>query len=41
MDFGVDDDQQAMRDAVRALCTDRAPLSRVAEREGVPADGAT
>src|SRR4051812_22833551 len=41
MDFGVDDDQQAMRDAVRALCTDRFALDRVAEREGLPADAAT
>ncbi len=41
MDFGVDDDQQAMRDAVRALCADRFALDRVAEREGLAADAAT
>ncbi len=38
MDFRLDGDQLAMRDAVRALCADRFDLTRVAEREGTPAD---
>jgi alkylation response protein AidB-like acyl-CoA dehydrogenase len=41
MDFRFDEDQLAMRDAVRALCGDRFDLTRVAEREGAPLDEAT
>lgn len=38
MHFRFDDDQLAMRDAVRAFCTDRFDLEAVATREGRPAD---
>jgi alkylation response protein AidB-like acyl-CoA dehydrogenase len=41
MQFGFDEDQLAMRDAVRAFCTDRFDLTAVAAREGQPADPAT
>jgi alkylation response protein AidB-like acyl-CoA dehydrogenase len=37
MHFRLDDDQLAMRDAVRALCTDHFDLAVVARREGEPA----
>jgi alkylation response protein AidB-like acyl-CoA dehydrogenase len=38
MHFRFDDDQLALRDAVRGWCGDRLDLTRVAEREGRPAD---
>jgi alkylation response protein AidB-like acyl-CoA dehydrogenase len=41
MHFSFDDDQLAMRDAVRAFCAERLDLSTVAGREGKPADPAT
>lgn len=41
MQFRLDDDQLAMRDAVRAFCADRFDLAAVASREGKPADAAT
>jgi len=37
MHFRFDDDQLAMRDAVRALCADHFDLAMVARREGEPA----
>ena len=40
MEFRFDDDQLAMRDAVRALCADHLDLTRLAEREGKAADPA-
>ena len=41
MHFSFDEDQLAMRDAVRALCADRLDLASIAGREGRPADAAT
>jgi alkylation response protein AidB-like acyl-CoA dehydrogenase len=41
MDFRFDEDQLAMRDAVRSLCADHFDLTRVAERDGAPLDEAT
>jgi alkylation response protein AidB-like acyl-CoA dehydrogenase len=41
MQFGFDEDQLAMQDAVRAFCADRFDLTAVAAREGQPADPAT
>ena len=41
MQFSFDDDQLAMRDAIRAVCADRLALTDVASREGGPADPAT
>ena len=41
MDFRFDEDQLAMRDAVRSLCGDHFDLTRVAERDGAPLDEAT
>ena len=41
MEFRFDDDQLAMRDAVRAFCADHLDLTRLAEREGKAADPAT
>ena len=41
MHFRFDDDQLAMRDAVRSFCDDRFDLTRLAEREGLGADPAT
>jgi alkylation response protein AidB-like acyl-CoA dehydrogenase len=38
MRFRLDDDQLAMRDAVRQLCAHRLPLDAVAAREEQPAD---
>ncbi len=38
MHFRLDDDQLAMRDAVRAFCADRFDLAAVATREDRPAD---
>lgn len=40
MQFRFDEDQLAMRDAVRAFCADRFDLAGVAGREGRPADAA-
>jgi alkylation response protein AidB-like acyl-CoA dehydrogenase len=40
MQFGFDDDQLAMRDAVKALCLDHGGLTGVARREAEPADPA-
>ena len=37
MHFRLDDDQVAMRDAVRALCADHFDLTAMARREGEPA----
>ena len=37
MRFGFDDDQLALRDAVRRFCDDRLDLGAVAGREGKPA----
>jgi alkylation response protein AidB-like acyl-CoA dehydrogenase len=37
VDFRLDDDQLAVRDAVRSFCADRFDLERVATREGVAA----
>jgi alkylation response protein AidB-like acyl-CoA dehydrogenase len=39
--FGFDEDQLAMRDAVRAFCADRFDLTTVHEREGAPVDDTT
>jgi alkylation response protein AidB-like acyl-CoA dehydrogenase len=39
--FGFDEDQLAMRDAVRSFCADRFDLAAVHEREGRPVDEAT
>jgi alkylation response protein AidB-like acyl-CoA dehydrogenase len=41
MQFGFDEDQLAMRDAVRSFCADRFDLAAVHEREGRPLDDAT
>jgi alkylation response protein AidB-like acyl-CoA dehydrogenase len=41
MHFSFDEDQLAMRDAVRAFCVDRLDLGSVADREGRPADAET
>jgi alkylation response protein AidB-like acyl-CoA dehydrogenase len=41
MQFSFDEDQQAMRDAVRAWADDRLDLAHVADREGGPADQST
>jgi alkylation response protein AidB-like acyl-CoA dehydrogenase len=41
VDFRLDEDQLAVRDAVRSFCTDRFDLVQVATREGRPADDAT
>jgi alkylation response protein AidB-like acyl-CoA dehydrogenase len=41
MQFRFDDDQLAMRDAVRAFCGDRFDLAAVSEREGRAADDST
>jgi alkylation response protein AidB-like acyl-CoA dehydrogenase len=41
MDFRFDEDQLAMRDAVRSSCDDHFDLARVSEREGAPLDEAT
>jgi alkylation response protein AidB-like acyl-CoA dehydrogenase len=41
MDFRLDEDQVAMRDAVRSFCADRLDLEQVATREGVAADAGT
>jgi alkylation response protein AidB-like acyl-CoA dehydrogenase len=41
MHFSFDEDQLAMRDAVRAFCEDRLDLSQAAGREGKPAEPAT
>jgi alkylation response protein AidB-like acyl-CoA dehydrogenase len=41
MQFRFDEDQLAMRDAVRAFCGHRFDLSSVAEREGQATDAAT
>ena len=41
MEFRFDDDQLAMRDAVRAFCADHLDLTRLADREGKAADPAT
>jgi alkylation response protein AidB-like acyl-CoA dehydrogenase len=41
MDFRLDEDQLAMRDAVRSFCGDRFDLTRIAEREGAEVDDAT
>jgi alkylation response protein AidB-like acyl-CoA dehydrogenase len=41
MHFSFDDDQLAMRDAVRSFCADRFDLAGVASREGAAADGTT
>jgi alkylation response protein AidB-like acyl-CoA dehydrogenase len=41
MQFRFDEDQQALREAVRGLCVDRFSLGRVAGRERVAADPAT
>jgi alkylation response protein AidB-like acyl-CoA dehydrogenase len=40
MQFRFDDDQLAMRDAVRSLCADHLDFAGVAGREGKPADPA-
>ena len=41
MDFRFDDEQLALRDAIRAFCQQHFALSTVADREGGPADPAT
>src|SRR5206468_6413510 len=41
MHFSFDDDQLAMRDAVRSFCADRFDLTAIASREHAPADPAT
>nr|MDT0665855.1 acyl-CoA dehydrogenase family protein [Micromonospora sp. DSM 115978] len=38
MQFRLDSEQLAVRDAVRAFCADRLDLAGVAGREGKPAD---
>ena len=38
MDFRIDEEQLALRDAIRALCADRCALADVAAREHQPAD---
>jgi alkylation response protein AidB-like acyl-CoA dehydrogenase len=38
MDFRLDDEQLALRDAVRRFCADRVPLDRAVERAGQPLD---
>ena len=40
MRFQFDDDQLALRDAVRRFCAARADLAGVGARENAPADGA-
>ncbi|HVX19323.1 MAG TPA: acyl-CoA dehydrogenase family protein [Acidimicrobiales bacterium] len=40
MQFSLDDDQLAMRDAARAVCDDHLDLANVAQREGRPAGSA-
>src|SRR5262245_804009 len=40
MRFRLDDDQLAMRDAVRAFCADHFPLDTLAAREGKPTEAA-
>jgi alkylation response protein AidB-like acyl-CoA dehydrogenase len=41
VDFRLDDDQLALRDAIRAFCDDRFDLANIAAREGKPVDAAT
>ena len=41
MQFRFDEDQLAMRDAVRAFCEDRLDLKAIAQREGLAADQVT
>src|SRR5687767_4868338 len=41
MHFSFDEDQLAMRDAVRAFCADRFDLGSIAGREGAAADPTT
>jgi len=41
MQFRFDEDQLAMRDAVRAFCADRFDVATIATREGRPAEHAT
>jgi alkylation response protein AidB-like acyl-CoA dehydrogenase len=38
MDFRLDDEQLALRDAVRSFCQQHFSLATIASREGVPAD---